>query len=58
MFLHVFEFVANHLCVFFVRPGPVRLVALLPLRRNASLAGGFAGRLGLGCVVVCDDLPF
>ena len=49
---------ANHLCVFFVGPGPVRLVALLLLRRSASLAGGFAGRLGLGCVVVCDDLPF
>ena len=43
---------------FFVGPGSVRLVALLLLRRNASLAGGFAGRLGLGCVVVCDDLPF
>ena len=33
----------------FVGPGPVRLAALLLWRRNASLAGGFAGRLGSFC---------
>ena len=40
---------ANQLWVFFVGPGPVRLAALLLWRRNASLAGGFAGRLGSFC---------
>ena len=45
---------ANHLWVFFVGPGPVRLVALLLWRRNAGLAGGFAGRPGLWfCGFVC-----
>ena len=34
----------SFLGVFCVGPGPVRLVALLLWRRNASLAGGFAGR--------------
>ena len=32
---------------FLVGPGPVFLVVLLDLRRNANLAGGFAGRLVL-----------
>ena len=41
---------ANHFWVFFVGPGPVRLVALLLWRRNASLAGGFAGR---PCLCFC-----
>ena len=40
---------ATHLWLFFVGPGPVRLVALMLWRRNASLAGGFAGRLCLCC---------
>ena len=31
----------------FVGPGPVSFVVLLLWRRNASLAGGFAGRLVL-----------
>ena len=45
---------ANLLWVFFVGPGPVRLVVLLLWRRNASLAGGFAGRPGLWfCGFVC-----
>ena len=47
---------ANHLWVFFVGPGPVRLVALLLWRRNASLAGGFAGRpfvILRFCVLIC-----
>ena len=35
---------------FWFGPGPVRLVALLLWRRNASLAGGFAGR---PCVCFC-----
>ena len=35
---------------FFVGPGPVHLVALLLWRRNASLAGGFAGR---PCLCFC-----
>ena len=39
----------NSFVVVFVGPGPVRLVALLLWRRNASLAGGFAGRLCLCC---------
>ena len=47
--------------MFSVGPGPVFLVVLLDLRRNANLAGGFAGRLILvvrfGCVnLIC--LPF
>ena len=44
----------------FVGLGPFRLVALLLWRRNASLAGGFAGRPGVVCLLcyLCYDLPF
>ena len=38
---------------------PCFLVVLLSLRRNANLAGGFAGRLALvgGWICLCSDMP-
>ena len=53
-FLHVFVGItvqmplclkANHVWVLLLGPAPFFLVVLLLWRRNASLAGGFAGRL-------------
>ena len=44
---------ANRVWLFSFGPGPVFCVALLLWRRNASLAGGFAGRPVVWCCFVC-----